>query len=226
MVLATILAICAPRIPSSRAQNQAKDKSGEDFTALRDALRRDGLRGAAKLKGNYVASFDPHFDFWLFSIETLTKNSSAIIVGKPQKRLDSRLSKDGGTIYTDYEVAVEEAMKGLAKDVKTVVVRLPGGRVYFADGTSAEILTPHFEDVRIGDLYTFFLTKVDQYPDGFDLVGGATGLVEIQDSSRVKSRGQEADPILIETKDEGRDSFLRQVREQTQKWPAPGKCCH
>lgn len=219
--VAAVLGIAGRGIWNSTAQ----DKNRDDLIALRDALRRGGLREAAKLKGNYVAEFDPHWDFGLFGLESLTKNSSAIVVGRILKRLDSRIVADGNLIFTDYEVGMEELLKGNIKQAKTIVVSLPGGRVYFEDGTSAELTTPSFDQVRIGNVYTFFLSDLDKSSNAFTLVGGPQGMVDIEDSSRVKSHGRSTDPVAAETKDKSRESFLREVRNQVRKWPAPGKCC-
>jgi len=83
----------------------------------------------AKLKGVYVVERDPHWAYGKFDIESLTKNSIAVIVGRFTKKLDARLI-DGRTIFTDYEVAVEELVKGDLKQAKTIIVTVPGGRVF------------------------------------------------------------------------------------------------
>jgi hypothetical protein len=58
-------------------QNSASD----DHDAVRDALRRGGIREAARIKGHYVGEFDPHWDFGRFDIEALAKNCAAVILG-------------------------------------------------------------------------------------------------------------------------------------------------
>src|SRR5215813_4144725 len=133
-----------PGSASRPSQNPAKQKPGsDDALALREALRRGGLREAAKLKGHYVAEYYPHWDIGPFSVEALTKNSAAVIVGRFTKKLDARIP-DSLVIFTDYQVAVEELIKGDIKQAETIVT-LPGGRIVFEDGTSAEQLTPFFD---------------------------------------------------------------------------------
>ena len=59
----------------------SQESAANGFREVRDALRRGGLREAAKLKGHYVGDFDPHWDSGRFDIEALTKNSMAVVVG-------------------------------------------------------------------------------------------------------------------------------------------------
>jgi hypothetical protein len=210
--------------PSNTPQSSASQTQNDDAIALRRALRRGGLREAAKLKGNYVAEYDPHWDWAQFSVETLTKSSAAVIVGRFTKKLDPRLV-EGKEILTDYEVAIDEIVKGNLKQAKTIVVSLPGGRIYFEDGTSAEQITPKFDPVQIGRSYTVFLTQQDALPGVFLLMGGPQGLVDIGDSSTVRSHGRQEDRSAVEIKGKGKDAFLKDVRDNARKWPKPGKCC-
>src|SRR5688572_29347332 len=83
-----------PSEPVAR-QNQSND----DAAAVRRALSQGGIREAAKLKGNYIAEHNPHWDWGQFSVEELTKNSAAVIVGRFTKKLDARLM-DGKVIFT------------------------------------------------------------------------------------------------------------------------------
>jgi hypothetical protein len=201
----------------------SKKPSDDDALAVKKALKRGGLREAAKVKGFYVAEYNPHWDLLPFSVETLTKNSAAVIVGRFTRKLDARLL-DGKVIFTDYEVAVEELVKGDIKQTKTIVVSLPGGRIFFEDGTSAEQTTPTFEHPLIGRAYTLFLMQEPAVPSVFFLSGGPQGMFDIEDSAGVKSRGRPDDPKAVEIKG-NRESFMKNVRELARKWPNPGKCC-
>lgn len=209
--------------PLQQSPPPSQKQSNDEALALRDALRQ-GLREAAKLKGNYVGEFDPHWDWGQFTIEDLTKNSAAVIVGRFTKKLDPRLI-EGKAIFTDYEVAVDEVVKGNIKPAKTIVVSLAGGRIHFEDGTSAEQTTPKVDPVQIGRSYTVFLMQEEALPSIFLLMGGPQGLIDIEDSSNVRSHGREGDPGAVEVKGKNRESFLKDVREKARKWPKPGKCC-
>src|SRR5215510_14858903 len=79
--------LAVPGSGSVPSQDPAKQKpSSDDALALREAFRRGGLREVAKLKGHYVGEYNPHWDL-LLSLETLTKDSAAVIVGRFTKKL-------------------------------------------------------------------------------------------------------------------------------------------
>jgi hypothetical protein len=197
----------------------------DERKVLIETLRRDGLRGAAKLKGHYIADFNPHWDFGLFDIESLTKDSAAVVVGVAGRNLGGHLTEGGLVILTNYEVMVQEDIKGQVIEGSTIIVSLPGGSVQFEDGTTAELRTPTFEHVKTGGTYTFFLTEVEKSPGVYTPTGGPQGLVEIVDNASVKSRGRDTDPIAQQTRGKDKQSFLKDVREQAKKWPNKGKCC-
>ncbi|HEX7720579.1 MAG TPA: hypothetical protein VF397_00380 [Pyrinomonadaceae bacterium] len=211
---------------SSRLQEPAMQQPGnDDSLALKKAVMRDGLRGAAKLRGNYVEEFNPHWDWARFDVEGLTKGSAAVVEGRFTKKLDTRLGSEGMVIYTDYEFSVHELIKGDIKKEDTIVVSLPGGRVTFEDGTSAEQTTPKFEHPQIGRAYTLFLMQREYDQSKFLLTGGPQGMFDIEDNVGVKSHGLPDDLTAIETKGKSRDAFMKSVREHAKKWPQPGKCC-
>jgi hypothetical protein len=202
----------------------ASAQSADDRDAVVSALRRGGLREAAKLKGHYGFDFDPHWDFGRFDIETLTRRSAAVVVGVPKRSLGTRLAPGGQLVLTDYEVSVLEVVKGAGVG-GVIKVALVGGRLEFEDGTSTEVRTPKFEHVKAGRTYTFFLSEDESIPGLFMLTGGPQGLAEIVEGRSVKSHGRPTDPIAEESKDMGKGAFLREVRKRGKEWPEPGKCC-
>lgn len=208
---------------------RAQETAGNDFRAVRDALRRGGLREAAKLKGHYVGDFDSHWDSGRFDIENLTKNSMVVVVGTVVKKRGARLSDEDQLILTDYEVVVNETMKGGPVKGDTITIALIGGSLEFDDGTSAELRTPKFEHVKPGSAYLLFLGESTNGPNEYTLTGGPQGLAEIMIDGTLKSHGRPTDPIALETKDpntgKNKSSFIREVRKAVVKWPGPGKCC-
>lgn len=216
-------------IGMSGAQDKTSSAQGSDandHVAIRDALRRGGLREAAKLKGHYVHEFDPHWDFGQCDLEGLSKNSAAVIVGVPVKTLAARLEPGGGGVVTDYEVAVREVIKGELKPGATVKVGLAGGRVEFDDGTSAEVKTLDFEHMKPGGTYAIFLSEDESAPGTYTLTGGPQGLVELVEGGKVKSHGRDTDRSAQEAKDKDRNDFLKELRTHAKYWPHPGKCCN
>lgn len=202
-----------------------QDSAADDQTTVRDALRRGGLREAARIKGHYVGEFDPHWDFGRFDIETLAKNSAVVIVGVPIKEVGSRLSPSGQTILTDFEVKVVQVFKGAVTASSSVIVSLPGGSVKFDDGTTAELRTPGFEPMKMEATYTMFLSESSASPNNYILSGGPQGLVEIVNGRTLKPHGRPTDPVSEESKGKDKETFLKEVRAKSEKWPTPGKCC-
>lgn len=230
IIIAALIAIMSVSIAgvgsATRSHHSGQSSGSDDYTEVRDALRRGGLREAAKLKGHYVQDFNPHWDFGRFDIEGLTKNSAIVVVGVPTKKVGSRLSRSGQSIVTEYEVVVKETIKGTISQGGTINVLLPGGRVEFEDGTSAELRTPTFEQMRVNGTYTLFLSESESEAGDYVLTGGPQGLVEIVNDTTLKSHGRGTDPVSEQVKDKNKESFLEEVRSSAEKWPQPGKCCH
>src|ERR1051326_844018 len=209
----------------ARSHQSGQSNDSADYVEVRDALRRGGLREAAKLKGHYVQDFDPNWDFGRFDIEKLTKNSTIVVVGVPTQKVGSHLTRSGQSIVTEYEVVVKEAIKGAVSQGSTINVLLPGGRVEVEDGTSAELRTPTFEHMKVNSTYTLFLSESENDQGAYVLTGGPQGLVEIVNERTIKSHGRETDPVSAQVKDKSKESFLEEVRDSAEKWPQPGKCC-
>jgi hypothetical protein len=189
------------------------------------ALRRGGYREAARIKGHYVGTFDPYWDWFRADLESLTKHSAAVLVGTP-KSSHVQLSPGGDLITTEYEVSVREVLKGAFAPGDSVKVSLPGGRVEFEDGTSAELNTPDFERMDNNRSYLLFLTMNTNGSDALILTGGPPGLFELPPGgAKVKPHARASEPVSKEARDKDVGSFLEYVRRLAEKWPAPGSCC-
>lgn len=215
------------RLTSAQSnQTSAQSNAPDDFIAVRDALRRGGLREAAKLKGHYVRKFDPYWDYGQYDLEGLSRNSAAVVVGVTTKRLAARLEAGGEYIVTDYEVAVREVIKGELKPGALITVSLVGGRVEFDDGTSAEVLPVDFEHMKQGGTYAILLSESESAPGTYTLTAGPQALVELTAEGKVKSHGRETDLSAQESKDKSKEDFLKELRHHAKYWPHPGKCCN
>lgn len=209
--------------PDQKPQAQSND---DKHRALVEAIRRGGIREATKIQRDYIGIYDPHLDWGLFNIEKLTKNSEAIIVGVPANNR-CKLSTDGQLITTDYDVVVQEVLKGNIQQGSTIKVSLPGGKVKFEDGTTAEIETPNFMKMVNGRTYALYLNESRSENDIYELTAGPQGLLELPtDGRRIKSHARPTDPIAEETKDKDMKEFLKEARKQAQIWPLPSKCCN
>ena len=207
-----------------------QDKAQIDFAEhqiLAEALRKGGLKEAARIKGDYVMTYDPFWHTPTLDLKGLTKKSGLIVTGIPVNNR-CRLTLDGFIVLTVYDVLVTEVLKG--DDVKagqTIKVALPGGKVRFKDGTSAEVRTPDFQQMSNNKTYALYLyEKLAQSGHIFKdpsivvhrLTSGPHGLLELsEDGKRVKSHARPDDPIAIETKDISVEDFLKRAREEARK---------
>lgn len=217
------------------AQNQQSQSSEErerraredtEHQVLVEALRRGGIKEAARIKGNYISYRDPHPDWVSLDLEKLTKGSAAVIVGVPVRNV-CKLSENGQTILTVYDVLVQEVLKGDVQQGGEIKVALPGGKVAFADGSTAEIVTPDFEKMVNGRKYALYLSQYEIRPGVYELTAGPQGMIEMSDDgTKVKSQARETDPVKKQVKDKDVKAFLKDARRQAVKWPLPGRCCN
>lgn len=216
---AAFLSIRSTRGQESRRNNDSANES----RALLEAIRHGGLREAARIKGHYVGTILT--SQWLkYDIDMLAKNSAAVIIGTAVENV-SRLTEDGRQITTNYQVIVQEGLKGNIQEGSTITASLPGGRVEFEDGTSAELVTPGFSRMVNGETYVLFLSKKKDESSTFILTGGPQGSFQIPaDGTGIKPSGHSSD---IVQKHKGKDAkaFLKEVREAVKKWPEPSACC-
>jgi hypothetical protein len=104
------------------------------------------------------------------NIRDLTDASSLVVVGRPfAARVE--LTEDRCSIVTTYSVQVDDTLKTprISPFMQHVMVRMPGGRLDFDDGTSAEIRSA----LALGDRYVLFLE--DERDARSDLLAAAPG---------------------------------------------------
>jgi hypothetical protein len=92
------------------------------------------------------------------TVSDLVGLGPVIVVGTVQSAV-VQLSDDAMEVVTFYDFAVKETLKGrISSD--TVRIRIPGGRITFADGTSAEYTTSGFS-IGVGRQYVFWIRLVE-----------------------------------------------------------------
>ena len=204
----TLLGLIAVALVKNVRSQEPKpaDTSSEDV----QAIRRGGLREAARIRGHYVGSIRASH-FLKYDLESLTAHSGNIIIGSP---IDNsiHLSSDGQMITTWYRIKIRRSMKGKLQPNETVTVSLPGGKLVFEDGTSAEIKTPDLEGMQNGQTYILFLNPVMRADGAFNLTGGSQGLFEIDSKRhRVKPNGDSVDPVQ-KHKDRDVEAILEEIK--------------
>src|SRR3712207_4049993 len=159
MKIVIALVIAATMLVIGSALGSSQSGASADADELRDALRRGGLREAARLKGHYVGEYNPHWDFGQFDVEALTKNSVAVVLGVPSKKTASRLNKSGRVILTDYEVTVSEVFKGPLAAGNPVTVSSPGGGAEVSGGARGGVRGGGIKEGGGERAYVFFLSE-------------------------------------------------------------------
>jgi len=195
-----------------------------DDATLKRVIREQGLQGAARLKGHYVGVATA--PCWpSYTLETITRDSALVLVGTPLTNL-CELDSEGDGITTDYQVSVNEAIKGNLAPGSVITVSVPGGRVEFPDGTSAELRVQDFKKMENGKTYVLFLRNRQPGSEKFITTGAAQGLFEVpNDESGVKPHGSAINTVCKENQDKPVANFFREVREFAKKWPDPPPCC-
>lgn len=211
---------------SARGTSSQTQEPLNDDKKMVDAIRRGGLKEAAKLKRHYIATEDPNWDWANFNLEQLTKTSVAVIVGVPQTSV-VQLSPAGDKITTNYKVKVEDVIKGGHLAASNIVeVSTLGGRMEFEDGTSAEIQTPGFTRMQNGKRYILFLYANRNGSEVLLLTGGPQGLFELGSDAKVKPHARPTDHVTKEIEHKNIDSLLRELRIYAERWPNPSGCCN
>jgi hypothetical protein len=176
------------------------------------------LKERAKQERSVRETQNPKSTTIYSDLSQLVNDSVAVIIGTVQKNTPT-LSPDGKGISLDYEVRVEYVYKGRIQPDSTITVSLPGGRVKFDDGSTAEIMTPWLRKMQNGKSYALFLQS-GTVKGRFVTTGEAQGLVEIPTDSSDRtvktSSGIQSHPIR---RYNGQDvkTFLRELRQVTGK---------
>jgi len=195
------------RMPITAESIEAR-KEPQDVRPLRDKARETRTFAELKYPTKGQASTD---------VAGLAGRSSDVVIGTPVDNL-SRLSADGRSITLDYKVKVEYVYKGTIKRGTTITVSLPGGKLMFDDGSTAEVQTPWFKKMLNGQTYALFL-KADE-AGNFSTVGEAQGLFGIpttgDDQAVSIHTGIKGDAMLKYNNMDVR-TFLKEVRRATGK---------
>lgn len=126
------------------------------------AWKEGGLRAAAAVTGTYRLTMSAN-NLNADSIDFLIQHSPLIVVGQV---LTNRtwLNARGDLITTDYQIAVEQALKGHARPADRITVSMPGGKIAFEDGSSAEVQITDMMLPLDGERYVLFLRETRYEP--------------------------------------------------------------
>lgn len=186
------------------------------------AMRRGGIREALKVEPHLVQSIETSSCI-LHNVESLVKFSSDVVVCTPVSNA-CRLADDGRLIFTDFRVRVEEAFREPERRDKEITISLPGGRVEFEDGTSAESIPEDMLPLEEGKKYVLFLVDSPERVGGYLVKAGSQGMFVVE-NGRVRSLGRPIDTVFQQIQGMDRNQFAGDVRAAVAKWPKPQGCC-
>jgi hypothetical protein len=188
------------------------------------AVRKGGLREGARIKKRFVSS-ESTTGWAKYDLESLTSHSSVVIMGTPQAS-SSSLTANGERIITEYEVKVSRIFKGQLQENGLIRLIVPGGKVIFEDGTSAEILTPDLGPITKNRTYIFFMHPSRDGADALKLTGGGQGLFEVPPAAwGVRPLGDKKD-LVQRHKDQSVNDFIEEIRRAVRKYPETSACCN
>ncbi len=105
--------------------------------------------------------------------------STVIAIGVPLRNV-CRPSQDGNHVTTDYEVQLQEVIKGEVRPGSIISVSMPGGLVTEADQTLLEVRARPVRKMQNGRTYVLFLKAAPSNGNAeFTTVRGSQGLYEI-----------------------------------------------
>jgi hypothetical protein len=223
MIVSTLtgLALIFGKDATTQSLSTQKRESADQLT---NAIRKGGLREGARIKKRFVST-ESTTGWAKYDLESLTSHSAAVIMGTPLNS-SSSLTTNGERITTEYQIKVSRIFKGQLQENSSIRVSVPGGKVIFEDGTSAEILTPDLGPITKNQTYVLFLHPSKNDTDIFQLTGGGQGLFEVSSSAwAVKPLGDKKD-LVQRHKDQSVNDFIEEIQRAVEKYPKTSACCN
>lgn len=145
-------------VPGRSAAEDAEIRRRRD-----DAYDKGGFKAAAAITGSYVVAMSGQHGNNATSLAFLTKHSPVIVVGNVVSNR-TWLNASGSEITTDYEVFVEQSLKGAYRAGDSLTMSFTGGRVGFEDGSWAEVRVSDIVPPFNGERYVLFLRPTASNP--------------------------------------------------------------
>lgn len=174
-------------------------------------IRSENLRSMAEKSGSATGTARPTNLRRYDTVDALARESNAILIGMVDSKTSQLLPPAEKLVVTDFQITVQDSMKGGLTPGQTIKLRTPGGRVDLSDGKYAEVTMPPFwKSPEVGKLYVFFL---EPRSDGtFVLRGGPQGLFEVTPARTIKAQVRAEDKLMQNYEGKSLESFLAEVR--------------
>lgn len=197
----------------SQRQKLAPPKASlKDPRTLEEKARRGG--------GRLVANLDFNKSAQKASLKDMVSSSLLIVIATTESNV-SRMSEDRKSIRTFYRARVEEVLKGNLKAGGNITVSLPGGKVGFPDGSTAEVQTTWFKKMLSNKRYLLFLTGKPN-GDTFMPTGGPQGVFEIPaDGTGLLSHSGLANDVMRKYDGKSPQLFAKEIKQAIEAKPNP-----
>lgn len=184
-------------------------------TRDRAAAQSHSLREKAKANGSVTVLANPEGMKRYNEVKGLVRDSTDIVNGSLVQAVSRFRTAEEQTIVTDFQVSVQDVLKGDITPGGVIIIRGPGGRMQFEDGTSAEIKMPYYwKNPELGKTYTLFLRKKGNV---LMLTGGPQGFFEIFSHDTVLPQVRAEDELMQRYKDKDSLSFLEEVNRSVKQ---------
>lgn len=219
LFMATVVLATAQVPNTSRESEIARHKAWEERQAIYAARAEKGLWEAAKFTGSYTEGVDFSYELEVEDLYNLAALSGLVIKGFVESsrpligKVERGFPKPIETILSDYTFHVVEVFKGASHLVgRDVVVRIPGGRVEFADGTWAEIQVIDFPPPRMQQEFFLFLEGPGEDEGVYSLTFNRQGAFAVEAPGLVIPRTTSISQLAKTSKRDYRE-FVEQLRQ-------------
>lgn len=203
MIVASGIAISAFAL-SQRNRQAPPTASSKDPRTLQEKAKRGN--------GHLVANLDFNKGSQQTSLKSMVAASESIAIVTTDSNV-GKLSEDGKVVRTFYRARVEEVLKGHVKTGANITVSLPGGKVGYPDGTTAEVFTPWFRKMVNHKRYLLFLSGKPT-SDSFTTTGGPQGVFEIAADGSLVSHSGLANDVMRQYAGKSNQGFVKEIKDE------------
>jgi hypothetical protein len=210
LVLTTVIFMVASGIAISALALSQRHREAPPTASSKDprTLQEKATRGGGKV----VANLDFNKGAQKTSLASLVASSQSIVIATTDSNV-SKLSEDGKVVRTFYRARVEQVLKGAVQPGGDITVSLPGGKVGFPGGGTAEVQTLWFKKMVNHKRYLLFLNGKPN-AQTFTTNGGPQGVFEIPaDGSGVLSHSGLTNDVMRQYGGKSIQSFVTEIKQ-------------
>lgn len=222
VVVVTSMLAPAPRLLAAGqdqglSQQEQQRKNRETLSLARMPLPE----AARKAGGTYRRSMEVNSWMVAPTLEALAEKSEAIVIADVVSTTPL-LADDQSYISTVSTFSVNEVVKGEVKAATLLRVVTPGGRMTFSDGSTAEIVTPGLDQLKVGSRYALFLERMESVmpsehvpvatKGAFVPTLGPQGVFEMTRTG-IRAQGRPSDPLKNAHDNQSVPAFLSKIRQ-------------